>query len=81
VLQNLNVHDNSVWQLASMPNGAGRTGIIDTNGTGAFFNNNWWARNTYHLGTNPYYFIWMNKDINEATWPTYQQDTTGTFIR
>jgi len=81
VLQNMNVHDNSVWQVASMPNGAGRTGVIDTSGTGAFFNNNWYARNTYHLGTNANYFIWMGRDMNEATWPTYQQDTTGTFIR
>jgi hypothetical protein len=81
VLRNLYVHDNTIYQQAPQRAGAGRTGIIDKDGTAAFSANNRFVRNSYWLGTNPYYFMWMNTDINESAWRNYGQDTGGTFTR
>jgi hypothetical protein len=81
LLKNLYVHDNAIYQQAPQPGGAGRTGVIDKDGTGAFSANNRFVRNSYWLGTNLYYFMWMNVDINESTWRNYGQDTSGSFTR
>ena len=81
VLRNLYVHDNSIYQQAPQRAGAGRTGVIDNDGTAAFSANNRFVRNSYWLGTNVNYFMWMNTEINENTWRSYGQDTSGTFTR
>jgi hypothetical protein len=81
VLKNLSVTDNDVTQTEAVPGGGGRTGIVDKDGTTGFFSNNRFVNNTYRLGTNAYYFTWMNSDINENTWRGYNQDVSGTFIR
>jgi parallel beta-helix repeat protein len=82
VMTNLNVHDNNVSSLIN-EGGGGRSGMIDTAGTEAFLPaaNNRFQRNSYVLGTNASYFMWMGENLNESQWRTYGQDTTGSFQR
>ena len=81
-LLNLFVHDNVVTSRV-VDAGAGRTGIVDTAGTGAFSSsaNNRYRQNFYTLGSNPEYFIWMASDRTESQWQGTGNDTTGTFRR
>jgi len=84
VLQNLYVHDNSVIQTGTRTAGSGRSGIVDTSGTGAFspLRNNRWVGNTYWLpSTQPNSFIWSGKDITESSWTGVGQDVGGIFNR
>jgi hypothetical protein len=82
VLINLNVHDNNVTTHVN-EGGGGRSGVVDTAGTDAYVSsaNNRFQRNSYLLGTNASYFLWMGQDVNESAWRGYGQDTTGSFQR
>jgi parallel beta-helix repeat protein len=77
ILQNLNVHDNVVYQRTSGYAGAALQDVGDT----AIFTsrNNRWTRNTYYLGTNPAPFEWSNGNRTAAQWRGYGQDGTGVF--
>ena len=79
---NLNVHDNTITSRVT-DDGAGRTGLVDMKGTGAFqpAANNRFQQNTYSLGSRPLYFLWMGREVDEAEWRRFQQDTNGTFLR
>jgi hypothetical protein len=84
VLKNLNVHDNKVAQTGTSLSGSGRSGIIDTAGTGAFslLSNNRWLQNTYWLpSTQPNSFIWSGQDVTDRGWVAAGQDVNGTFNR
>ena len=79
---NLNVHHNTIRSLV-IDDGAGRIGIIDTKGTGAFqpTSNNRFHQNTYSLGARPLYFLWMGRELDEGEWRRFQQDVAGNFAR
>ena len=79
---NLNVHHNTIRSRV-IDDGAGRIGIIDTKGTGAFqpTSNNRFQQNTYSLGARPLYFLWMGRELDEAEWRRFQQDVAGNFER
>jgi hypothetical protein len=81
-LTNLYVHDNTVTSLL-MDKGSGRTGVVDTAGTGAFSTtaNNRFRQNGYTLGVNAQYFMWLSTDRTETEWRSFGMDTTGTFQR
>ncbi|MBI5387773.1 MAG: right-handed parallel beta-helix repeat-containing protein [Verrucomicrobia bacterium] len=81
-LTNLNVHGNVVTSRIADP-GGGRTGIIDTKGTGAFTAsaNNRFRENTYFRGTNRSNFLWMGKVLDATDWQRFGQDASGTFRR
>jgi Right handed beta helix region len=82
-LINLNVHGNNVTSRINEA-GGGRSGILDTIGTQAAClpaANNRFQGNTYTLGSNANYFIWMGVDRNEGGWQAYGQDTSGRFSR
>ena len=73
VMTNMNVHDNTVTSLIN-EGGGGRSGLVDTVGTDAFLPaaNNRFQRNSYTLGTNAWYFMWMGQDLNESEWRAYR---------
>ena len=79
---NLNVHHNTI-RTHITDAGAGRIGIIDTKGTGAFqpAANNRFQQNTYSLGTRQLYFLWMGRELDEGEWRRFQQDVAGVFAR
>ena len=79
---NLNVHDNTIRSRIT-DDGAGRTGIVDTKGLGAFqpASNNRFQQNTYTLGDRRSYFLWMGQEMDEAEWRRFQQDIGGIFGR
>jgi len=81
-LTNLNVHHNVVTSHVA-DDGGGRSGIIDTEGTGAFSAaaNNRFRKNTYSLGSKRHYFFWMGKDLDETEWRRSGQDASGMFRR
>ena len=82
VLRNLYVHDNNVTQTGPLDAGSGRTGMVDTNGTGAFTSsNNRYANNTYRLPPATRNFMWMGRDLTDAEWKGYGQDVNGIFMR
>jgi hypothetical protein len=81
LLSNLYVHDNTVRQTGFNLSGAGRTGVEDATGTGAFTSNNRFVNNTYYLGSMAQYFFWMHTNIDESAWRGYGEDVTGTFVR
>jgi hypothetical protein len=85
-LVNLNVHHNNITSQDSPAGrgpGTGRSGVVDTQGTGAFQPgaNNRFNYNTYTLGPNAQYFIWNNGEANENQWVGFGQDMAGTFQR
>jgi parallel beta-helix repeat protein len=82
VMTKLNVHDNNVTSLIN-DDGGGRSGLIDTAGTDAFLPaaNDRFQRNSYTLGTNASYFMWMGQYLNESEWRAYGMDTTGSVQR
>jgi hypothetical protein len=82
-LKNLNVHNNSVTQLASLGAGSSRTGVMESDGGTVAYSsmNNQFRNNTYILGTGREYFTWMNGERTEAQWRAYGQDSSGTFTR
>jgi hypothetical protein len=77
---NLYVHDNAIVST-SLGLGFGRTGLLDTAGTAAFSasSNNRFEDNSYVLGQNSDYFLWMGSDLNESEWQAFGLDTGGTF--
>jgi parallel beta-helix repeat protein len=79
---NLHVHDNTITSRVS-EKGAGRTGLVDTSGTAAFSAkaNNRFRQNTYTLGANAQYFMWMGADYNESGWRSFGLDASSTFQR
>ena len=78
-LTGLNVHDNIVTSRVT-DQGAGRTGVVDSEGTGIVAEaNNRFQQNTYQLGTNAHYFVWAGADRTQAEWQGFGQDETGTF--
>jgi hypothetical protein len=82
-LINLNVHDNAVTSLITAVGGS-RTGVVDTEGTGAAFSstaNNRFLRNSYVLGTTLNDFMWVGTELTEHEWQSFGQDATGTFQR
>ena len=42
---------------------------------------NRFERNTYHVGSTPRPFVWMNRDLTPDEWRRYQQDVAGTIGR
>jgi parallel beta-helix repeat protein len=76
-ISNLYVHDN----LVSMSQG--QTGLVQDIGDTSYFTsrNNRFDRNQYHLGSNAYYFTWMNGSRNETQWKGYGLDVAGSFVR
>ncbi|HEX6536610.1 MAG TPA: lectin [Gemmatimonadaceae bacterium] len=76
LVQNLNVHDNSVTVSSG-----GRSGIAQDIGNNAVFTswNNHFHHNTYYIGGNSHPFEWMNQQIGKSQWQGYGQDTDGTF--
>jgi parallel beta-helix repeat protein len=78
LVQNLNVHDNTV----DVSKG-GRSGIAQDIGDTSVFTswNNRFVHNTYSLGANAKPFEWMNGQRTELQWKSYGQDQTGTFNR
>jgi len=81
-LVNLNVHDNLIVSNIGEP-GAGRSGVVDTVGTGAFSPeaNNRYDRNTYALGSGSHYFVWLDAEATTSEWQAFGQDTNSTFDR
>jgi parallel beta-helix repeat protein len=81
-LRNLDVHDNAVTSRL-VDAGAGRTGIVDTAGTGAFSAaaNNRYRQNRYAFGPLRQVFMWMGADLTELQWQRIGHDTAGTFQR
>lgn len=86
-VRNLSVHDNAITTGSSGP-GTQRTGLMSNPGNNACAassftsKNNRFERNTYSLGANPNYFMWLNGDRNESYWQTTAgQDTAGTIVR
>jgi parallel beta-helix repeat protein len=79
---NLNVHHNTIRSRV-VDDGAGRTGLVDTKGTGAFqsTSNNRFHQNTYSLGERRLYFLWMGREMDEGEWRRFQQDVSGSFER
>lgn len=82
VITNLNVRDNVITSRIA-EGGGGRTGLVDTVGNRVFqpAANNRFQRNTYTLGSQPAYFIWMGQNLNETQWRAYGHDTGGSFAR
>jgi parallel beta-helix repeat protein len=81
-LRNLNVHDNVITQTGTTAAGSGRSGIIDTAGTGAFNANNRWSHNSYQLPSSQLLnFIWMGGDVSKESWQNYGHDQNGSFNR
>jgi parallel beta-helix repeat protein len=80
VLENLNVHDNTVISRIADA-GGGRTGVIALSGTSAYLTaaNNHFRGNHYTLGNGDRYFMWMGADRTQAEWQQFGQDTDGTF--
>ena len=74
---NLWVHDNQVRMQV------GQTGVVQDMGDNSVFTgrNNHFDRNTYTLGSNARYFVWMNGNRTEGEWQGYGLDVTGTLIR
>ena len=70
-------HDNTVRMQV------GETGVVQDIGDISVFTgrNNHFDRNTYTIGSNARYFVWMNGDRTENEWRGYGQDVTGTFTR
>lgn len=83
LLRNLWVHDNTITSRTQGPEGSGRTGLIQPQNDPAAFTsqNNRFDRNTYYLGTNARYFMWMNGERTEQEWRGYGQDVNGLFVR
>ena len=81
-VSNLNVHHNTIRSRAT-DDGAGRIGIIDMKGTGAFqpTSNNRFHQNAYSLGERRLYFLWMGREMDEGEWRRFQQDVSGSFLR
>ena len=81
-LKNLYVHLNTVTTTLNV-SGGGRSGVIDNAGQGAFSAsaNNRYDFNTYYLGANPRYFMWLGADRDEAQWRSYGHDVNGTIQR
>jgi parallel beta-helix repeat protein len=80
LVQNLYVHDNTVYQRTRPSSGdGGASGAVqDVSDTSLFTSrNNRWVNNTYYLGTNPRPFAWMNGWHTAAEWRAYGQDATG----
>lgn len=80
-LRDLDCHHNTVKSININQAGWGRSGIEDTTGDGAFSAmNNFFANNTYHLGTAANYFMWLHQERNEAYWVA-GPEPTATVIR
>jgi len=80
VLQNMYVHDNTVYMAKSKWTGIG----VDVADGASYYTTrgNRWVNNTYYLGTNKYPFHWSNPFTNEDMWRSnYKQDLTAKFYR
>jgi hypothetical protein len=82
-LTGLNVHDNTVIQLTDQGAGSGRTGILDTQGTGGPAlqpaANNRFERNTYYLPlTGTHFFAGTN--LTDAQWTGLGHDSRSGAI-
>jgi parallel beta-helix repeat protein len=74
-VKNLNVHDN----LISMDVGA--SGVALDPGATPFSksNGNTFTHNTYKLGNEKNYFVWLEKALTKEEWLEQGQDSTGKF--
>ena len=83
VLENLHVHDNTVYQRVAPSNADGgfAGAIVQDIGDTSYFTsrNNRWANNTYFIGGNPWPFAWMNGIRTASQWQSFGNDVTGTF--
>jgi parallel beta-helix repeat protein len=84
LVQNLNVHDNTVTQrvaCTAFDNGCWAGAGVQDVGDNAIFTsrNNRWVHNTYYLSGNPRPFTWSNSTLTPAQWQSAGQDVTGTF--
>ncbi len=77
LVQNVNVHDNTVTMAT------GATGAVTDLGDNAIFTsrNNRFTNNTYVITGNARPFAWMNAYRTEAEWKGFGQDVAGTFTR
>jgi hypothetical protein len=80
VLQNMYVHDNYIVSRTT-EGGAGRTGIIDTDGFTAYvYGNNRFERNQYVLGNpNGQYFMWFG-ERTMYEWQNYGHDVSAGIV-
>lgn len=76
LVQNVNVHDNTVDLSAR-----GGNGVVQDIGDNAVFTsrNNRFTHNSYVLGTSKSVLAWMNGWHTPSEWQSYGQDLTGTF--
>jgi parallel beta-helix repeat protein len=76
-ISNLWVHDNTIIMSD------GWTGLLQDAGDTSYFTsrNNRFDRNHYYLGTNRYYFAWMNAERTETEWRNFSEDVNGTVSR
>ena len=81
VVENLNVHDNSVDVSAGGVSGIGIYGTGTTADVYLGARNNRFTHNTYWLGSNTRPFTWMDNKITDAEWRALSMDVTGTFNR
>jgi parallel beta-helix repeat protein len=81
IVQNLNVHDNSVDVSVSGVSGIGIYGTGTTTDVFSSARNNRFARNTYSLGSNARPFTWKDGKITDEAWRGLGMDVTGTFNR
>lgn len=80
LLQNLYVHDNTIYQRTGCADGCASGAANDAGDLATFTSrNNRFVRNTYYLGSNPRPFAWMNGYRTAAEWRGYGQDVTGVF--
>ncbi len=78
LLENLDVHDNTVIQAVGVSGVARDRSVDDSVFTSQ---NNRFDSNVYHLGRDPNYFRWMRRDISESGWKGYGNDVNGEFNR
>lgn len=86
LVQNLNVHDNTITQTNLPRNGnelSVAAGIVQDFGDNGIFSgwNNRFTNNRYYLGGNPRPFAWNNGTRTESEWRGFGQDLSGLFSR
>jgi len=76
LVKNLWVHDNRVLMRT------GQTGVVTDTGDVAVFTTrgNRFDRNSYYLGQNTRYFVWLKDDRTVAEWQAFGQDPLSTFV-
>jgi parallel beta-helix repeat protein len=84
IVQNLYVHDNTIYQRTPAPAGVDGSfsGAVQDVGDNAIYTsrNNRFVHNTYYTGTRAYAWAWMNVPYQTAAaWRGYGQDATGSF--